>query len=335
MDLYPLTFEPIYMPKVWGDRKLLGLGRPVPEGPAVGESWELADVPAPTPARSIVSNGPLAGRTLHDLIGQLGEQLIGHVPLAETGDFPMLFKYLDAAANLSVQVHPDEDYAATHPGVTVQTESWYVVAADPGSVIYKGVQPQVSADEFRAAIDAGAVANLLIEVPAIPGQAHHIPAGCCHALGAGVLVAEAQTCGNTTFRAHDWNRTDREIHVEQAMQCIQFGPAGENHAERRTKIENADTCVTRVIGCEQYRIEEMKLAAGYTQSVATAEPIVWMVIDGHAKLLCDHVRGEDVSLKALSTVLIPPALPDMHLVVEEDVTLLAISFPQALANVIA
>ena len=335
MTLYPLTFEPIYVPKVWGGNRLATLGRRVPDGKTIGESWELADMAGEAPAQSVVANGPLAGRALHELVEQFGEDLTGRVPLAEAGGFPLLCKYLDAAANLSVQVHPDEAYAARHPGVGVQTESWYVVQADPDAVIYKGVDPDVTPQQFRAAIESGSVEERLIRVAAKPGQTHHLPAGCCHALGAGILVAEIKTPGNTTFRAYDWGRTDRTIHIDQAMQCIRFGPTDDADAERRAEIRGPNTCVTRVVTCDQYRVEEVRMSAGHTQPVEYSEPVVWMVIQGAAELACEHPDCPSVSLGPLTTVLLPPAMPATQLVVSDDVTFLEISFPEALANLIA
>src|SRR5690606_14007588 len=102
--------------------------------------------------------------------------------------------------------------------------AWYILDRDPGAVIYKGVKAGVTPQRFRAAIESDEVADLLIAIPAEPGDCHYLPSGTCHALGAGVLVAEVQTPSDTTFRVYDWGRTGRALHIEQAMQCIEFGP---------------------------------------------------------------------------------------------------------------
>jgi mannose-6-phosphate isomerase len=229
---YPLVFEPIFMPKVWGGRRLERIGKSLPPGQLVGESWELADLAATSAsgggggaARSVVANGPLAGQTLHDALIAWGTRLVGSAALARDGGFPLLVKFLDARENLSVQVHPSPAYAAAHPGTNLKTESWFILDAEPKSVVYKGIRQGVTREDFARHIQDGTVVNDLIAVPAVPGECHNLPSGTCHALGAGVLVAEVQTPSDTTFRVFDWGRVGRELHVEQSLECIDFGPA--------------------------------------------------------------------------------------------------------------
>ena len=241
VPLYPLQFEPIYKPKVWGGRALESLGRALPGDTSnrIGESWELADLSKSSASgggggqeRSVIANGPLAGKTLHDVIQRYGDRLLGRLRLNDDGGFPLLVKFLDAQQNLSVQVHPSVDYAQEHPDAHLKSEAWYIIDAQPGAVIYKGIRDGVTAEQFRQAIDAGQVEELMIPVPVKTGDCHYLPSGTCHALGAGILVAEVQTPSDTTFRVYDWGRTDRELHLEQAMQCIHFGPPEVEVTER-------------------------------------------------------------------------------------------------------
>ncbi len=229
---YPLVFEPILMPKVWGGRRLERFGKALPPGQLIGESWELADLGTTSAsgggggaARSVIANGPLAGQTLHDALTAWDTRLVGSTALSRHGGFPLLVKFLDARENLSVQVHPSPAYAATHPDAHLKTESWFILDAAPGSVIYKGIRQGVTREDFARHIQDGTVVNDLIAVPAVPGECHNLPSGTCHALGAGVLVAEVQTPSDTTFRVFDWGRVGRELHVEQSLECIDFGPA--------------------------------------------------------------------------------------------------------------
>src|SRR5687767_9191653 len=143
--LYALKFHPRLVPRIWGGRKIETLlNHSLPPGAHIGESWELYDFPpgqiepSTTWLSSIFANGPHAGRSLHDLIQEFGPSLMGDVPLlAPHGQFPLLFKFLDARENLSVQVHPTPDYAANHPEAHLKTEAWYVIHADHGAKIYK------------------------------------------------------------------------------------------------------------------------------------------------------------------------------------------------------
>jgi mannose-6-phosphate isomerase class I len=153
---------------------------------------------------------------LAQLIDHHASALLGRAH-AVSGRFPLLIKYLDAAENLSVQVHPTADYARLLP----------VVAAAPGSSIYRGVHPAVTPAQFRAAIADGSAVDLLIREQVAVGDCIPLESGLCHALGAGVMVAEVQTPSDTTFRVFDWNRNDpaRPLHIAQAMECILFGAA--------------------------------------------------------------------------------------------------------------
>jgi mannose-6-phosphate isomerase len=239
--LYPLKFAPVYKEKVWGGRTLeANLGRDLPgdTDTLVGESWELVDLGTTSVSgggggaeRSTVTNGALAGQTLAQIIQHYGNDLLADLPLSDDGGFPILLKYLDANQNLSVQVHPSPEYAAEHDDAFLKSESWYIVAAAPGSVIYKGIKEGVTPEQLRAAIETNtdeAVVPLMIEVPVKPGDCHYVPSGTCHALGAGILVAEVQTPSDTTYRVYDFERVDpatgqkRQLHVEQALQCINF-----------------------------------------------------------------------------------------------------------------
>lgn len=233
-----LVLEPILKNKVWGGDRLARWGKAVAPGDRVGESWEVADLASTAPgggggeaARSRIVRGPGAGATLHEAIGELGDRLIDPALLTDSGDFPLLVKYLDAREHLSVQVHPSPAYARSHRDAHLKTECWFVLDAARGSVIYKGLAPGVGPDELRGAIEGGTVPRVLASVPARVGDCHLLPSGTVHALGAGVLVAEVQTPSDTTFRVYDWareyGRAGRQLHVDQALaSAIYDAPPG-------------------------------------------------------------------------------------------------------------
>jgi|GEM_PF-378396 len=222
--MYPFLFAPVLLEKVWGGRRLSAFGKQLKA--AVGESWEVADL-ATTSAggaggqgiSSIVTNGPLTGRSLHELM-----KLVPLVPASHPATaYPLLVKFLDAAENLSVQVHPSPAYARENPSAALKSECWYILAAQPEAKIYKGLQPGTTKETFQKALTSGkGIADLLVSVPAIVGECHYLPSGTCHALGAGALVLEVQTSSDTTFRIFDWGRTGRELHIPQALACIDF-----------------------------------------------------------------------------------------------------------------
>jgi mannose-6-phosphate isomerase len=232
MALDPFCLTPVRAPKPWGGDRLKALGKPVPAATRVGESWEVADLPAdavstvPDP-RSRVASGPLRGMSLREVIEAHGDTFLGSAQPTPAGDFPLLVKLLDAGENLSVQVHPHDAYVARHPGARLKTESWYVMDAAPGAELFLGFEPGVTADDVGRAAGGRGFVDLLRRVPARRGGFHHVPAGTVHALGAGILLAEVQTPSDTTFRIYDWTeeygRAPRDMHVAEALETLMVG----------------------------------------------------------------------------------------------------------------
>lgn len=302
---YPLVFEPLLFEKVWGGRRLERFGKRLPPGKLIGESWELADLASTSAsgaggdaARSVVANGPWRGRTLHDVLREwdvLGDP--ARTAAAAAGGFPLLVKFLDARENLSVQVHPSAAYADAHPGANLKTECWYVLDAEPGSLIYKGVRPGVTREAFAAHIADGSVAADLEAAPAVPGQMHNLPSGTVHALGAGVLVAEIQTPSDTTFRVFDWGRSGRALHIAEALECIDFGPApaAARGGERESKL----------VSTPFYTVEEWNLSC--ERKPVGKGCLVLMVLEG-AGAVCPAGGGfEEVEFRGGATILVPVA----------------------------
>jgi mannose-6-phosphate isomerase len=223
MSIYPILLEPIYKERIWGGRNLERIfGRRLPAGVAIGESWELADLKE---GASVLGNGPGAGKTLTELVASMGGDLLGQAkPFG--GRFPLLLKLLDANDILSLQVHPDAKTAAEiGGGAAPKPECWYILESRDG-FIYKGLQPGVTAEQFRRALEQDKVEPLLKRFDVKAGDFHYIPAGTVHALGGGVVCAEIQSPSDTTYRVSDWGR-GRETHLELSMRCIHFAPTPE------------------------------------------------------------------------------------------------------------
>lgn len=218
--------------KVWGGSNLTKVGKKVPPGAKIGESWELADLASTSSSgagggafRSLIANGSLQGKTLADALSAWGSAVALPSKRSPQDGYPLLVKYLDAQENLSIQVHPSAAYANAHPGAYLKSECWYILSATPGAVIYKGLQPGTTRERFAQAVKDGTVVDLLVAIEAIPHQCHNLPSGTCHALGAGVVVLEVQTASDTTFRVYDWGRTGRELHIQESLDCIDFDSA--------------------------------------------------------------------------------------------------------------
>ena len=219
----PLQFEPIFQERIWGGRNLETLfGKRLPTGRPIGESWEIVDRPE---AQSVVARGPLRGKTLHELWSQHRLEIFGDVP--DTPRFPLLIKILDAQEKLSLQVHPPEN-VALRLGGEPKSEFWYVAAANPDAGLFLGFREPITRHRFEEALGDGTVVDHIHRIAVKAGDAVFLPAGRVHAIGAGNLLIEIQQNSDTTYRAFDWNRTDpatgtkRDLHIEQAIQCIDF-----------------------------------------------------------------------------------------------------------------
>jgi mannose-6-phosphate isomerase len=336
MSLYPLKFKPRLVEKIWGGRKLEQvLAKPLPQGKSIGESWELYDFPPGIVDQSgqwvssEVANGPLAGQTLHQLLEQYGPELHGNVPLLDGRQFPILIKYLDAREDLSLQVHPTSQYAATHPGAHLKTEAWYVMEHDTGARLYRGLRPGVSAEQFRAAIAAGTVLDQVNAVPVKDGQCFFLPSGTVHALGAGILVAEVQTPSDTTFRIYDFDRLEngkpRKMHVEEAMQCIDF--CNNNPPEQpRAHAAGFFTTVTQLVASEFFKLEKVRFVEGVEEIVPYDQPVIWMMLQGQAEVrTADH--QEPVQLSRGDTVLLPARMKNPTIKTLSDCVWLEVTLP--------
>lgn len=221
----PLLFDSYLRPMVWGGRRLAEvLGKPLPGPEPYGEAWEISDHASHS---SRVAHGPLAGQTLHQLMCDRRDELLGPATNGHTR-FPLLVKLLDANGWLSVQVHPDDDAVRVlWPGEGGKTEAWFILDAVPDSRVCAGLLPGVDEAQLRAALARGTVADCLHSFTPHPGDCLFLKAGTVHAVGGGVLMAEVQQTSDATFRLFDWNRRDargrsRTLHVEQALACIDW-----------------------------------------------------------------------------------------------------------------
>jgi mannose-6-phosphate isomerase len=225
LPLYPLRFNPIFKPAIWGGRRLADMFPGAPADGSIGEAWLLSDQGDNV---SVVADGPLKGTTLRELMRDRREELLGP-SLVHHETFPLLLKVIDARENLSVQVHPNDELAQKLTGVSRgKSEAWVVLHAEPGSRIYAGLKEGIDRAALECAVAAGTVVDCLRSFEPTVGNCIYLPAGTVHALGAGITVFEVQQTSDTTYRLFDWNRVDantgqpRELHIEQVLACTNF-----------------------------------------------------------------------------------------------------------------
>jgi len=225
-DLYPLMFEPVLKPTLWGGRKLgTALGKPLPPNELIGESWEVSGVKDNI---SVVANGPLQGRLLTDLMDTYKSDLLGAGVYERYPDeFPLLIKFIDANQDLSIQVHPDDELARQRHNSFGKTEMWYVIDAEPGATLISGFNRPTSRAEYLEYFHNGRLMELLNRESVAPGDVFFLPAGRVHTIGKGLLIAEIQQTSNITYRIYDFDRVDkdgnkRQLHTEEALDAIDY-----------------------------------------------------------------------------------------------------------------
>ncbi len=297
MNIYPLKFKPLFKERIWGGRQLQAVfGKDLPADVKIGESWELADLPAD---KSEIVNGPLAGKTIDQVIAEFGPAITGKDDYQPP--FPLLIKILDAQDVLSVQVHPDAELCRRTGKGDPKTECWYIIDAAPGAAIYKGLKPGTTKELFAEAIENGTCEDYLVKVPVEVGQCHFLPSGTCHAIGAGLLIAEIQQPSDTTYRIFDWNRVDpatgkgRQLHVADGIEAIHFDPSGDNLSVETTG---------RLVDADEFKVDKGHQTPG-CEVLLAGQMKVLIILSGGGQITSG--QNESTEFEKGDTLLIPAA----------------------------
>lgn len=306
MKPYPLQFQPEFKERVWGGRNLERFGYIMPEG-KIGEAWTIGDHANGT---TKVMNGELAGTGLDEVRERYGKEFFGKKGFSErTGRFPLLIKLLDCEDDLSVQVHPTDEYERLPAGELGKTEMWYVLDAKPDAKIIYGLKPGQTRESVTAAIEEGRIMDTLHEVPVAAGDTFYIPAGTVHALCSGVLVAEIQQNSDTTYRLYDYNRPGldgkpRELHVEDSLNVIAYDNAGA--ARMATDLPEAHTWLN-IAHSPYFVVQKGKVDGTWPLSSPGDSFAIHIICDGAGTL-----RWADGELEAKpgDCFLIPASLGD-------------------------
>lgn len=302
-QLYPLIFQPVFKERVWGGRKLTRWFPNLPDGP-IGEAWVLSDHPQ---GRTPVANGPLQGETITSLKGRFGADLVGTKGVhPKTGEFPLLFKLLDSQDDLSVQVHPSDDYPGLPPGELGKTEMWVVLDAEPGARVVYGLKEGVTPESFAAAVAAGRTMEVMRELPVKPGDVLYVPAGIVHALGTGLLVAEIQQSSDTTYRVYDYDRLGldgkpRELHVEQALAVASYGAT----PEPTHPVLPGENQWQTIVSSPFFETAQGRCEGDWAQQTTPDSFEALMLLEGEGAIAWE---GGEERLRAGMTLLVPAAL---------------------------
>ena len=301
--LYPLKFKPILEERIWGGHQLgEKMGKKLPTGKLIGESWEISSVPGNI---SVISNGKLAGNTLGDLVGDKIYNKFGLL-------FPLLIKLIDAQDALSIQVHPNDQLAKERHNSYGKTEMWYIVDAEKDAQLCLGFNRPVTKEEYLKHVADGTLADILARVPVKQDDAYFIPAGAIHAIGKGILIAEIQQTSDITYRVFDWNRVDkngksRELHTELAVDAINFAPDQHYDITHKPEVNRS----VNLVECPYFTTNVVEVKGELTRSYEALDSfVIYMVLDGDLTM-----KWKDGSEKATKgeTVLVPACIDEMTL----------------------
>lgn len=304
--IYPLKLSYVAKTALWGGRTLKDKYGKTYDGDKLAETWELA---CRTPKEcSAIENGPLAGMLLLDYFEKYGKDLIAK---GFTGDrFPLLIKWIDAADRLSVQVHPDDAYAAAHENDPGKTEMWYIAEAEEGARLIYGLRDGMTASDFRRAVEEGKIGSAMRELPVRRGETYFIPSGMLHAIGAGIVIAEIQQNSDLTYRVYDYERRGadgklRELHVAKALDVVRPFTEKEVDAIRFSRGKSEDT----LAACPYFRVKRIK--AGEKHLTVTDESFMHLLCTaGEGTLI---YKKERIPVKQGDSFLLPASLGDFFL----------------------
>ncbi len=311
MLFYPLLFKPIFKERIWGGIKLKEVLNKSFDGSQIGESWELSTVENDI---SVVANGAFEGLNLNQLIEKYPTELLGVNSIQYFGNnFPLLFKFIDAKEDLSIQVHPDDALAKERHNSFGKTEMWFVMQADDNARLVVGFKDKTNKKEYQEHLENKTLVAVLNETPVKVGDAFFLETGTVHAIGAGVLIAEIQQTSDITYRLYDWDRVDangvgRELHTDLALDAINFEPTNTklNYDVVKNKSVN-------LVECPFFKTNILQISDIYNWKKTKESFTVLMCTEGSFTINMLHFKAE---LKKGDTILIPAIIDSFDIIGE-------------------
>lgn len=324
----PVRLEPLFVPRIWGSRNLAPL---FPEKKAltqpIGEVWLTGN-------ECRLANGPFAGQKLGDVWPQMSKEWGGERARREEL-FPVLVKFLFPEDKLSVQVHPDDDYAQRNEaaaGGTGKTEMWYVVSARADAEVRVGFKPEVTKEAFRRAIDDGKAEELIERIPVTGGDAIFVPAGTVHTIGPGMVLCEVQQNSDLTYRVYDFNRRDslgksRELHIEKALDVIRFGQAAAGKLPL-SRDEHRSGGTTALIECQYFCAAKETFSNAQYSIKRDGRLKISVIVEGSGMIFGAAPEKESLAYDRGQAWIIPAAARECIFESKEQTTLLTVTIPE-------
>tara|TARA_R110002111_G_scaffold163455_2_gene229639 strand:+ start:1206 stop:2177 length:972 start_codon:yes stop_codon:yes gene_type:complete len=311
MELYPLKFNPVYSYRIWGGDKLKTVLNKDYTQDSIGESWEISDVEN---NETLVSEGPLKGKSLKELITEFKGELVGDNVYKTFGnDFPLLIKFIDAKTPLSIQVHPSNELAKERHNSFGKNEMWYVMEAEEDAELIIGFNQTTNKDNYQKHLNNSALRNILNIEKVDKGDTFYIPTGRVHAIGAGVLLAEIQQTSDITYRIYDYDRIDkttgkkRELHTDLALNAIDFN-FYEDYRSRYSKEINSEN---ELVNSPYFKTNFLHIKGEMFRDLKQLDSfVIYICVEG---ILQMSYKNQNISLKKGETILIPATIETLEL----------------------
>ena len=291
-----LKLTPSYKDYLWGGNKLKSDFHKTFDGDVLAESWELS---CHVDGKSIVAEGPFAGKSLQEYVEWEGKKVLGKNCM-QFQNFPILIKFIDAKDNLSIQVHPSDEYALSNEGQYGKTEMWYVVDCSEEAFLYYGFKEQIDLDEFERRIQEDTLLEVLKEVPVKKGDVFFIEAGTIHAIGKDIVIAEIQQNSNVTYRVYDYGRVGldgkkRDLHIEKALAVTNRDP--------KVRVESFEPHLGT---CKYFTVDKMILDGRFMQKMTGKVDgdsfLHILILEGYGSIVSDgetkFSKGDSILLTA-------------------------------------
>jgi mannose-6-phosphate isomerase len=309
MEVYPLVFKPILKDRIWGGTKLSShLNKEIPTQ-TTGESWEISTVPGDI---SVIANGIYAGLNLNEIIAKFPSEILGNKVHKQFGlDFPLLFKFLDAKEDLSIQLHPNDELAKKRHNSFGKTEMWYVMQADENARLIIGFKEKSSPEEYLKRLGDKTLVSILEEIKVKQGDVFFLETGTIHAIGAGIVIAEIQQTSDITYRIYDFDRKDangntRELHVDLALEAINY-----NKVEAKKEYDKKINVSNLAVDCPYFTTNVFLLDGHVVKTKSADSFVVYMCTEGNFEIKID---SEIYSFQKGDTFLLPAILIDYQLI---------------------
>ncbi len=302
-NISPIRFTPILKSVLWGGSRIATFKGIAPSNSLIGETWEISGLDG---LETKVAEGEFKGMTISELLSKKGELIMGKRLFQKYGvHFPLLIKFIDAAQDLSIQVHPNDEIAAPRHNCSGKTELWYMLESQDSSIIYSGFKTPTTLNEFKSHIENNTLTDVLACFSPKRGDIFYLPAGRVHSIGAGNLLLEIQQSSDITYRVYDYNRTDfngkkRELHTELALETIDY----QVHDEYCIHTEPQLNCEVEINRCDYFATTLLKVNNSCRIEIANKDSFRIIVVTSGKGNLTDD-KGNKAILKQGDVLLIP------------------------------